>query len=136
MDHQDMTGIAAAAAALVLALGGWTLSPPPPMQDVAGLEQASRQALEANAVGQPLHWQDEDGDTVATIVPASAYREFDGNWCRPYAVMLAYEGKRTADSRHVACRDRDGRWSQLTRPAKGRTVATEPVTQLAGTLVR
>lgn len=132
MNHLDMTGIGAAAAALVLAVGGWALSPEQtaPVRDIAGLEAASRQALEANAVGQPMLWRGEDGGPAATIVPASAYREFDGRWCRSYAVVLAAEG-RAARTDHVACRDGQGRWSQHVQ-----TVAAEPVTQVAGTLLR
>lgn len=132
MDHPDMTGIAAAAAALVLAVGGWAFSPEqaPPMSDIAGLEAASQQALEANAVGQPMQWRGEDGGTAATIIPASAYREFDGSWCRSFAVVLAAEGG-AAGSSHVACRDGQGRWRQRVQ-----TVAAGPVTQVAGTLLR
>lgn len=132
MDHQDITGIGAAAAALALALAGWALSPAPAaVEDAAGLEQASRLALETNAIDQPLHWLDEGG-TVATIIPASAYRAWDGSWCRPYAVVLAADGKRIGGSRHVACRDGEGRWSKR----DVHTAAAEPVTQVAGALLR
>lgn len=110
MDTRDSAGIAAAFAALALAAAAWTIGPEHPGADPA-LEQASLQVLEGHGAGQPLLWHDTDTGKAATIIPAAAFRNDDGRWCRDFSVVLAADGSRT---RHVACRDDRGRWSRPT----------------------
>lgn len=139
MEDRDKTGIIAATAALALATGAWMWNPSPlGIKDTAGLERASREALEDHAVGQPLSWRDHGTGTTATITPARAYQDIAGKWCRPYAVVLAAAGQEEA-SRRVACRDGSGRWStnRTAEPPPSNfdrwlTRLAEPGEQLAG----
>lgn len=141
MEDRDRTGIVAAVVALALVCGAWVWNPHPlGIKDVAGLERASREALEEYAIGQPLHWRDRGTGTMATIIPARAYRDLGGTWCRPYAIVLATAGQEEA-SRRVACRDGTGRWSTARSqepPANGfdrwLDRLAEPGEQLAGDL--
>jgi len=111
MEDRDRTGIIAALIALALVLAAWAWNPSPfAITDPAGLERASQQAVELNAVGEPLQWHDHGTGTTATITPARAYRDIGGIWCRPYAVVLASAGQEK-NTRHVACRDQGGRWT-------------------------
>jgi surface antigen len=139
MVDRDRTGTISAIVALALATGAWMWNPTPMgIKDPAGLERASREALEENAVGQPLHWRDRSTGTVATVTPARAYRDVAGLYCRPYAVVLTASGQEQA-SHHVACRDGTGRWTVVrdaAPPSSGfdRWLArlSEPGEQLAG----
>ncbi|MBC7950806.1 MAG: hypothetical protein H7Z12_03165 [Rhodospirillaceae bacterium] len=136
---RDRTGTIAAIVALALVSGAWMWNPGPlGIKDTAGLERASREALEDHAVGHPLSWRDRGTGTTATITPARAYQDMAGKWCRPYAVVLAAAGQEEA-TRRVACRDGAGRWStarDLDPPPNGfdRWLArlAEPGEQLAG----
>lgn len=108
---RDRTGTIAAIVALTLACGAWMWNPSPlTIKDMAGLERASREALEDHAAGQPLSWRDRSTGTLATITPARAYQDIAGKWCRPYAVVLAAAGQEQS-TRRVACRDGGGRWN-------------------------
>lgn len=113
-DHHRATLVATAALALLA--GGWALSPPAwEENETAALEQASHQALELQAAGQPLLWRDDVG-TMAAITPARAYRDGSGRWCRSYSVEL--EGPLPRDTRrHLGCRDEAGNWT--TNPEDG-----------------
>lgn len=143
MEDRDRTGSIAALIALALVIGAWLWNPSPfGITDPVGLERASRQALEQNAVDEPLHWHDSGTGTTATITPARAYRDIGGKWCRPYALTLASAGGEDS-SRHVACRDPGGRWTTArdSQPAPSnfdRWLArlAEPGEQLAGGVLR
>lgn len=139
MEDRDRTGTIAAVIALALVTGAWMWTPSSlGIKDIAGLERASREALEDYAVGQPLHWRDRGTGTFATITPARAYRDTGGKWCRPYAVVLAAAGQEEASHR-VACRDGSGRWSMARDSApppngfdRWLSRLAEPGEQLAG----
>lgn len=113
MGVKDMTGGAAALAALVLSATVWLMdSGTTGLRDLDGLERASRQAVETHAVGQPLTWRDPATGTVATITPSLAYRDKAGDWCRPYSLALSASGGPEASTWLEACRDRAGQWSR------------------------
>lgn len=113
MDRRDTAGIVAASA-LLLAAGAWVFDglgfSPHGVADARGLEQASRQALESQPVGGAVTWRDTHTGVVATITPAMVYRDGDGRWCRPYSLTLAVNDTRHPATRHIACRDANGRW--------------------------
>lgn len=113
MGDRDWTGSVAAAIALALMIGAWLWNPlPGGIRDGAGLELASRQALELLPAGQPMQWQDGGTGTMATITPARAYRDGGDRWCRPYALVLTSAGK-DYPTRHIACRDEAGHWTNV-----------------------
>lgn len=128
MFHRDDTGIAVAAAAVLLAAGVFALDglmgPAAGVSDAAGLERASGQALELEGVGSPVVWRDQAAGVTAVITPARAFRDAEGRWCRGYELELAADGRAPlSPSHHVACRDDAGAWRAPTR-AQGKGTAT------------
>lgn len=118
MVRGDTTGIAVAAAALVLVAGSWSIeraaAPSVRLGDRPGLARASGMALETEQVGQTVIWRDQLAGVTAAITPARAFRDGSGRWCRPYDLELAADGRLPLPpSHHVACREVSGTWSPL-----------------------
>jgi surface antigen len=124
MFGRDDSAITVALAAALLAgtawaLDGWT---GPAVSDRAGLDRASRQALEGESMGSPVVWRDSDASVTAVITPSRAFRSTDGRWCRSYDIELAADGQHPRPpAHHVACRDGAGSWSRLAEPHPGGT---------------
>lgn len=104
MALKDGMGAAAGAIAILLAGLAWMVEPlgEPIRDDRAFLLRT----------GQPMTWLNKAPGHEAVIVPASAYRDSTGRWCRPYIVEY-FDGDRF---RHVACRDGDGLWDRPPGP--------------------
>jgi surface antigen len=114
MIDRDVTGLAAATIALILAAGAWIADEWSAAEshaiDNAAVTRASLVALENYSAGQPLVWRDQSSGASAVITPASAWRS-GAAWCRTYVVSLSDR----PSTRHVACRDDAGRWTGLDR---------------------
>jgi hypothetical protein len=128
MSCRDDAAILVALAALLLAGGTWSwrawTAPAAHVADRAGLERASRQALELEPVDSPVVWRDPDSGTIATITPAPAFLSTDGRWCRAYEVELAAtspDDHQPPGRHHVACRSSGGTWARLPDSPGNRT---------------
>ena len=114
MGHRDLSAIAVAALALLMASATWVtdaLAPAAGHLSERALNRASAQALETQPAGQPVSWRDPDSGIVATIAATAAFRDTDGRWCRAYTI--AFRGPRDGEvpRRGISCRGTAGRWS-------------------------
>lgn len=112
MDHWDRTGLAAAFLALVMASAAWMVdSGGGDRAETAAIDRAAGMALESTASGQPFSWYSRRTNAQATIIPASAYRDGTGRWCRSYSLATGLD---VPPTRQIACRDSAGQWSRVT----------------------
>jgi surface antigen len=114
MDHWDRTGLVAACLALAMASAAWLVDlGPSDHAETAAIDHAAGMALESTAVGQPFTWYSRRTGSQATIIPASAYRDGTGRWCRAYSVAIARDARPEPPIRQIACRDGLGQWSRV-----------------------
>ncbi len=115
MGHRDMGGIAVAIIAILLSGIAWLLDGaglPAGRPNEVALERASTAVLESQSVDVPTVWHDRATGFNATIIPARAYQDDAGQWCRAYRVALtARNGKAAPLRQGIACRDGSGSWS-------------------------
>ena len=114
MGHRDLSAIAVAALALLMASATWVadaLTTGADHLSERALRRASAQALETQPAGQPLSWRDPDSGIVATIAATAAFRGTGGRWCRAYTIAFKGPSGGTKPRHGIACRGTQGTWS-------------------------
>jgi surface antigen len=75
-------------------------------------KQRMNQALEANQVGQPAYWKNNNTGSAYTVVPTKNV-SVDGNqYCREYRTTAIISGKKQ-QMYGTACRQPDGAWKMV-----------------------
>lgn len=75
--------------------------------DMVAYHEASQEALEAGAAGEPLPWRSQGA--AGTITPAHYYQNAHGQYCREYTQTITIENE-TQQGYGTACRQVDGTW--------------------------
>ncbi len=71
-------------------------------------------ALEKNRTNQPTSWTNPDSGNRFRITPKKTYQSADNLACREFETE-AYIGGRHAVYTSKACRDNNGKWSEIKR---------------------
>ncbi len=91
-------------------LTAWT-DGDPPLPDSALQQRVSaiQRALETQASGAAVGWEDSGSRVSGSVEPVSTARGDDGRWCRDFQENVGAYGRRYALNGE-ACRDRAGGW--------------------------
>ncbi len=113
--------VTAGAALLVLAL-----LPQKPVEislDTPAIHEAGAIALEHEASGDAVAWDDDATGLSGRVVPLRVFRSDGGAWCRHYIVTVDEPDGAPAVISRTACRGADGHWHTIGDGARAPQIA-------------
>lgn len=81
-----------------------------------------QQILETLQSGQTLAWRVGDG-TVRSVTPVRTWRTTSGHYCRQFEEAIRADNQLPELFTGVACRNGDGRWTEIDKPSKEKKFA-------------
>lgn len=79
-------------------------------RDGALAEAALSRALESQASGTPVRWENPDSGATGSIKPVRTFKNRDDQFCREYERVHVSSAGRSETVIGIACRDESGAW--------------------------